>query len=115
MNRLVKNATGEVLVQNLLVRSTFGGRLSGLLFYPQLEPGSAMLLVATKRVHTYGMRFPLDLYFFTGSLRLINTQRCILPWQAPKSPEATQHILEIQHRAESEPLGLNIGENVCIL
>ena len=115
MNRLVHTVTGDILVERLLVKATFWGCLRGLLFHRELETGSAMLLVATSRVHTYGMLFPLDLYFLNGSMRLIDSQHRVVPWRLPNSPEGTQHILEIHHRAANEPLRLDIGEQVSIL
>ena len=115
MNHLVNALTGDILVKRLLVRGTFWGRLRGLLFYRELEAGSAMLLVATNRVHTYGMLFPLDLYFLNSSMGLIEFQDRVLPWRLPRSPEGTRHILEIQHRTGTGPLKLDIGERVSIL
>ena len=115
MNRLVHTVTGNILVERLLVKATFWGCLRGLLFHRELETGSAMLLVATRRVHTYGMLFPLDLYFLNGSMRLIESQHRVMPWRLPNSPEGTQYILEIHHRAATEPLRLDIGEQVSIL
>ena len=115
MNRLVHTVTGEILVEILLVRATFWGRLRGLLFHREMETGSAMLFIATKRVHTHGMLFPLDLYFFNCSMCLIDSQHRVMPWRLPESPEGTQHILEIRNRASTEPLRLNIGEQVSIL
>ena len=115
MNRLVHTVSGDILVERLLVKATFWGCLRGLLFHRELETGSAMLLVATRRVHTYGMLFPLDLYFLNGSMRLIESQHRVVPWRLPDSPEGTQHIIEIHHRAAAEPLRLDIGEQVSIL
>jgi uncharacterized membrane protein (UPF0127 family) len=115
MNRLVHTETGDILVERLLVRATYWGRLRGLLFHREPETGSAMLLVTTKKVHTHGMLFPLDLYFFDASMRLIDSQHRVMPWRLPESPEGTQHILEIHHSVAAEPLRLDIGEQVSIL
>jgi uncharacterized membrane protein (UPF0127 family) len=115
MNSLLNTVTGSVLIEKLLVRATFWGRLRGLLFHRGLETGAAMLLVATKRVHTHGMLFPLDLYFFNSSMCLIDSRNRVMPWKLPESPQGTQHILEIPYRAAAEPLRLDIGEQVSIL
>ena len=115
MNRLVKTETKATLVKNLMVRTTFWGRLKGLLFFRKLDPGSAMLLISTKRVHTFGMAFPLDIYFFNESMRLIAAQSCVLPWRMPKSPKGTQHILEVHHLPDAQPLKLVIGEQISVL
>ena len=115
MNRLVNTVTGDILIEKLLVRATIWGRFRGLMFHRKLETGAAMLLVATRRVHTHGMLFPLDLYYFNGSMRLIDSRHRIMPWKLPESPEGTQHILEIPHSCAANPLQLNIGEQVSIL
>jgi uncharacterized membrane protein (UPF0127 family) len=115
MNSLVKTGTGHILVENLLVRATLWGRLRGLFLYPQLEKDAAMFFIATKRVHTCGMLFPLDLYFFSRSMRLIGSKRRVVPWKLPESPEDTHHILEIHHRPSIKPLRLKVGEQVSIL
>ena len=115
MSRLINTVTGDILIERLLVRATFLGRFRGLLFHRKLGTGAAMLLVATKRVHTHGMLFPLDLYFFNGSMRLIGSLHCVMPWKLPESPEGTQHILEVPHSTSTEPLRLDIGDQVSIL
>jgi len=115
MNSLLNTATGDILIERLLVRTTWWGRLRGLLFHRTPETGSAMLLVDTKRVHTHGMRFPLDLYFFNSSMRLICSLHRVMPWKLPKSPKEARHILEVPHSAGAEPLRLNIAEQVSIL
>ena len=115
MIRLINTVTGDILIEKLLVRATFWGRLRGLLFYQELGTGAAMLLVNTKRVHTHGMLFPLDLYFFDGSMHHIDSRQRVMPWKLPESPEGTQHILEIPHDPATEPLRLDIGTQVSIL
>jgi len=115
LNHLVHTATGDILVENLLIRATFCGRLGGLLLRKEMNVGSGMLLVAARRVHTFGMLFPLDLYFFNASMRLIGSLYCVMPWRMPGSPKGTQHILEIHHKTTNEPLRLDFGEQASIL
>jgi len=115
MSCLAKTETKEILVENLLVKKTLWGRIKGLLLFRKLDPGSAMLLISTKGVHTFGMVFPLDIYFLNASMRLIAIQSCVLPWRLPKSPEGTEHILEVHHFPDIAPLKLDIGEQVSVL
>jgi uncharacterized membrane protein (UPF0127 family) len=114
MKRLVKTKTKEILVENLLVRTTFWGRFKGLLVYKKLPPGTAMLLVSTKRVHTFFVLFPLDLYYFDASLCLLSFQFCVTPWRKPRAPKGTKHVLEIHHLQNQQPLDLETGEQVSI-
>lgn len=112
---LIHCSSGEILIETLLVKSTFWGRFRGLLFYRDLHEDSAVLLITTKRVHTFGMLFPLDMYFFDSSLVLIDFCRGIKQCKFPPSPKGTKHILEVQHREGVEPLRLTKGDKVSIL
>lgn len=115
MSRLLSFATGKTLIERLDVRATFWGRFRGLLFYRNTEEDSAVWLMGTGRIHTFGMLFPLDLYFFDPSLTLIGFRRGVRPWSLPLSPRGTKHILEVRHRADLEPLGISPGDKVSIL
>jgi uncharacterized membrane protein (UPF0127 family) len=112
---LLNTKTKEILVEKLIVRGTFLERFKGLLFYKELKHGSAMLLVGTEKVHTLGMYFPIDLYFFSESMCLIDTTFNVPPWKIPRSPEGTRHVLEIQYHPFTKPLQLCIGDQVSIL
>lgn len=115
MISLVRCDTRETLVERLFVKTTFWGRFRGSLFYRNLDKDSAILLIATRRVHTCGMLFPLDLYFFDSSMVLINSCQRVRPYRLPPSPQDTNHILEVQHREGTPPLKLSAGDKVSIL
>ncbi|MDF1535010.1 MAG: DUF192 domain-containing protein [bacterium] len=114
MNALVNSNTGQVILDELDVRSTFFGRLTGYALRGFINcPG--MLFLDTPRVHTLGMLFPLDLYFFDTSLRLLGSSQAIRPMKFPRSPRGTRHILEIPHHAHNLSVELEAGEQVSIL
>jgi uncharacterized membrane protein (UPF0127 family) len=111
---LIKTATNEILIKKLLIRTSFPGRLRGLLFRPGLDKDTAMLLLGTRRVHTFGMLFPLDLYFFSASMNLIDKRFNVKPWGIPVSPLETHHILEVHHCPLSEGLQIKAGDQISI-
>jgi len=114
MTSLIKTATKEILVKKLLIRTSFSGRLRGLLFRRELEKDTAMLLLGTRQVHTFGMLFPLDLYFFCASMNLIDKRFNVKPWGIPVSPLETRHILEVPHCPLNEGLQIKTGEQISI-
>ena len=61
---------GEVLAAAELADG-FGQRLRGLLGRDGVE--GALVLTHSRSVHTLGMRFPLDVAFCDGNLRVIDT------------------------------------------
>ncbi len=82
---------GEVLAAVEVVTS-LGERAVGLLGRDGIE--GAMLLKPARSVHTFGMRFPIDVAFCDGDLRVLDTltlrrQRMTRPrWRARSVLEA---------------------------
>lgn len=101
MVSLLNERTGKVCVPLLHIRSGFRGRLCGYLLRRPRAP-EGMLLVGASRVHTLFMRFPLDLYFLDGSLRVLREERGVRPFRLPRSARGCRHVLEIPSSAAGE-------------
>jgi hypothetical protein len=57
-------------------------RLRGLLGRRGLEPGEGMLFRPEGSVHTFFMRFPLDVVFCDRELVVLGVERDLGPWRA---------------------------------
>ena len=56
-------------------------RRTGLLRHKALPDGSAMLIAPTNAVHTFFMRFPIDIAFVTHEGRVVKTYGTLPPWR----------------------------------
>jgi uncharacterized membrane protein (UPF0127 family) len=54
-------------------------RLLGLAFLRPPPPGTCLLLPRTRSVHTFGMRFALDLHWLDGQGEVIRVDRAVPP------------------------------------
>jgi uncharacterized membrane protein (UPF0127 family) len=61
--RLRRLPVATVLGREVRVATTFSARLLGLAHLDREETGPGLLILRCSSVHTFGMRFPLDLYF----------------------------------------------------
>jgi uncharacterized membrane protein (UPF0127 family) len=61
------------------VASGFRSRLLGLAFLDRDEAGPGLLIPRCRSVHSFGMRFPLDLLFLDGSGRPLSRLRRVPP------------------------------------
>jgi uncharacterized membrane protein (UPF0127 family) len=113
MMKLINTRTGRTFLNNLSIKSSFWGRLVGYLFVPESENKNGMLLLTTKRVHTFGMSHPLDLYFLDRSFKLIDIQRDLKPNRISASPKGCAHILEISHKV-TQTDNLKPGDRLSI-
>ena len=55
--------------------TTAAARLLGLAFLPSLAEGHALLIPRCRSVHTFGMRFPIDVAFLDGCGRPLRVER----------------------------------------
>ena len=56
-------------------------RRTGLLRHQAFPDGSAMLIAPTNAVHTFFMRFPIDIAFVTREGRVVKTCAAVRPWR----------------------------------
>ena len=73
--------SGHVLAHRLLPAFDSKSRRGGLLRYESLDEGSAMLIAPTNAVHTFFMRFPIDVVFVTRDGRIVKVRSGVKPWR----------------------------------
>jgi uncharacterized membrane protein (UPF0127 family) len=74
-------------------------RLLGLAGLRSLPRGSGLLLPRTRSVHTFGMRFALDLVWLDGDGRVVRIDRDVRPWRV-RSCRAARSIVELPSRTD---------------
>jgi uncharacterized protein len=77
-------------------------RLRGLAFRDRREAGPGLLLPRCSSVHTFGMRFGLDLYFLDREGRPIAVRRRVPPRRFVWQPGACA-VLEVPSGGEFAP------------
>lgn len=77
--RAVNGRSGEVLATDVSVADTLFSRARGLLGRKQLQSGEGLLITPCKGVHTFFMRFPIDVVFLDRDNRVINAIENLRP------------------------------------
>ena len=91
---------GNCVVHNLIIADTFIKRLSGLLGKTNISNDSGILLVPCTGIHTFFMRFPIDVYFLrkkedgTGVFEVVARKKSLKPWRMAIAPAGTNAVLE---------------------
>lgn len=60
---------------------TSAKRRTGLLKHDRLEPGQGLWIVPCESVHTFFMRFPIDLVYLTRDRKVRKTRAGVAPWR----------------------------------
>jgi uncharacterized membrane protein (UPF0127 family) len=71
----------DVLLDHLDVASGFSARARGLMGRAPLPAGHGLYLPRCRCVHTFFMRFPLDLVFITREHEVVRVERTVKPWR----------------------------------
>ncbi|MDD5725130.1 MAG: DUF192 domain-containing protein [Candidatus Omnitrophica bacterium] len=77
--RLINKSKNTVLAENLLLADTPFRRMIGLLGKDSLHAGQALLLAPCNSVHTFFMRFAIDLIFLDKNDMVIKTAHNCFP------------------------------------
>jgi uncharacterized membrane protein (UPF0127 family) len=76
-------------------------RLTGLLGRRSLPPGVALEIPRCRSVHTFGMRFALDLAWLDGERRVVRIDRAVAPWRV-RSCRQARSVLEADSRFSNQ-------------
>ena len=76
-------------------------RLTGLAGRRSLPPGVVLEIPRCRSVHTFGMRFPLDLAWLDGERRVVRIDRAVPPWRVRWCRQA-RSVLEADSRFSNQ-------------
>lgn len=69
--RLINNTKGVVLAEDVFVARSLFHRIKGLIGRKLLLPGQGIILEPCNSIHTFFMRFPIDVLFVNREYRII--------------------------------------------
>src|SRR4051812_47548569 len=97
MRRLIaRNAnTNKLLADRVGVAATRAARAVGLLTRSRLEPGEALWIVPSRGVHTWGMRFTIDVLALDEAGTVIDCVSHLRPWRVRLPRKGTAGVLEL--------------------
>lgn len=72
---------GHVIATDLILAFDSKTRKTGLLKHDSLAVGSAMLIAPTNAVHTFFMRFSIDIAFVNREGVVVKTYAALRPWR----------------------------------
>jgi uncharacterized membrane protein (UPF0127 family) len=109
----VRNQTRQtVLAQAAEVADTSAKRRTGLLKHERLEAGEGLWIVPCESVHTFFMKFPIDLVYLDKKRRVRKLRHAVPPWRM--SACLTAHsILELP-AGTVERSGTSVGDELVI-
>jgi uncharacterized protein len=113
MKRLIARNTsrGTVVADRVGVAMTRAERAVGLLSRTGLEPGEGLWIVPSRGVHTWGMRFTIDVVALDEEGIVIDCVSNLKPWRVRLPRRGTAGVLELPAGRVAES-GTAIGHRI---
>ena len=79
--KVINKTRQTVLAENAVIAKTPLKRMIGLLNRSSLEPGEALIIKPCNSIHTFFMRFPIDVIFVDANNRITKTIHSMRPFR----------------------------------
>jgi uncharacterized protein len=106
----LRREDGTVVCERCTLADSPVTRLRGLLGRDGLAQGEGLLLRPASSVHTFFMRFPIDVVFLDRALVVLGIADDVDPWRAA-SRRGAKAVLELP-AGESSRRGLTVGDQL---
>ncbi len=93
--RVTNLSRGTVLAHRAAVARSFRARLRGLLGRRALAPGEGLLISPTTAVHTFFMRFPIDVAFLDEGGKVVRAYHALPPFRVAIGGKRARKALEL--------------------
>jgi uncharacterized membrane protein (UPF0127 family) len=93
-SRTLLGSDGSVVCERCVVADSFVMRLRGLLGRRELPRDEGLLISPSSSIHTWFMRFPIDVVFLDRDLRVVGVAADVRPWRLRWRKGARQ-VLEL--------------------
>jgi uncharacterized membrane protein (UPF0127 family) len=111
LSRVVVADTGRIVAEHMRHAVSVRERMRGLRAHQRLAQGEALLLTPCKQVHTFGMRFPIDVVFCDPDWRVVLVARGMLPVRVGRLVGRARHAVELAAGAAAD---VRVGDHLRI-
>lgn len=104
----LKKEEDGTLVPRCYVAQSFFARLRGLLGKRGLPDDEAVLFPRCNSIHTFFMRFPIDVILVSKDGKVVDVVEAMAPWRFLPPRKGVKHVIEMRAR-RSQELGIGTG------
>ncbi len=109
--KAVNTSKAVVIASNVKEAAGFVSRLMGLMGRDRLEKDEGLWMARCRAIHTFWMRFPIDVVFLDRDLIVKKTVKGLRPFRPVVSCRHAQGVLELPEGA-IERARIQIGDRV---
>lgn len=104
---IIKN--GKLITDNAEIADTFFSRFRGLMLRKSVEADYALHIIPCNQIHTFSMRFPIDVVYLSNDGTVIEIHENIRPNKICKTVKKAESVIEL-NASMSSKLGIFKGD-----
>jgi uncharacterized membrane protein (UPF0127 family) len=105
--------TGRVIATRVKIAQDFRSRSVGLLNRTSFSEDEGLLIKPCNSIHTFFMKFPIDVLFLDKYGKIVRTVEGLVPWRFAGSLGSAYMVLELA-TGKIEKQGIKTGEIVKV-
>lgn len=110
VQKLLLPARGLVIAERLVFARSAAGRIRGLIGTESFQAGTGLVL-KTRQVHTFGMRYAIDVVFCSGDWRVLHVVRDMPPRRISRVVIRARYVVELPAKA-ARPI--DVGDRLVV-
>lgn len=92
--QLINLDTDTILAERVRIASTFLFRLKGLIGRKKLQEGECLIIMPCSSIHTFFMKFPIDVIFLDEDWKIIKIVQYVKPWKPALTVKGANAVIE---------------------
>jgi len=92
---LINRKTGKVLANDVRMARTFWSRFRGLMFTSEFRTGTALHIQPCQSIHTFFMRYSIDVLYLDSNLRVIAVEENVKPGKFGRIHSKASSVIEL--------------------
>lgn len=93
--RVINQTRNVPLITHGCLADTFWRRLRGLLGRSSLQKGEGLVLVGEKSIHTFFMKFPIDVIYVDKAYKVLRTDIQMAPFRIGPFVARSAYVVEL--------------------
>jgi uncharacterized protein len=102
--KCINKTTGKEIFSNVKLADTYLTRLVGLLSKSKLSDEEGLLITRCPSVHTFFMRFSIDVVFLNKDNKVVKLIGNMRPWRMSPWVREAENVLELNSQASDSKI-----------
>ncbi|MFZ5352195.1 MAG: DUF192 domain-containing protein [Bacillota bacterium] len=103
----------RIVAEHISIADSFFKRFKGLMGRKNMAKSEGLMLMSCNSIHTFFMRFPIDVVFLDMDYVVISIKECIKPWRLVNIVKKAYIVVELPEGA-IEHKNISVGDRLIM-